>query len=377
MGLRADHHVSLEQYQALISIVLRGNPLARAAGGLCYNGTVLLQVSGAALAAGAGPRQLHLVALRKRAHQKLPVSLVCIGPGGGVDTASHQGCINHYRYRQPASPAAVDAHLRARFGSKQAPAKAGRDAGSKLEAMNRHAEHVGVVEKETRSAGAFLGRKRRNKALLEQLEKQEGFGIAENGPLAASQAAQPEQSIDVASAAARKRADSAAAAHSRSSHAVAPPAGAAWSAPDLAAQPPHACPAHKPAEDANPEQATPNVACRWQQKPSATACQPQQQPDQGSAELAADVEALTLLSVERAGPMTVIDSDAVLPGPSGRPERVFTGFQVPNGVTSPIGGLAQGNGMPFSFKMNVRPSVVIDRSYSLDGLMILPKHDTV
>lgn len=40
------------------------------------------------------------------------------------------------------------------------------------------------------------------------------------------------------------------------------------------------------------------------------------------------VDALLLVNVERVSALTVIDSEDELPGPSGREDRVLSGFQV-------------------------------------------------
>jgi hypothetical protein len=73
----------------------------------------------------AAVQQLPLIALHKRAHHKLPVSMVAIRGSGAVDTASHQGSINHYQYSRPADPCQVDGVLRARFGSAKAAGRQG------------------------------------------------------------------------------------------------------------------------------------------------------------------------------------------------------------------------------------------------------------
>lgn len=50
---------------------------------------------------------MSLVAVLRHTHQRLPVSLVSIGPQG-VATASHEGNIHRYMYKPPVSPSTTD-----------------------------------------------------------------------------------------------------------------------------------------------------------------------------------------------------------------------------------------------------------------------------
>lgn len=67
----------------------------------------------------ADAAQLPLVAVEKHAHQRLPVSLIRISPGGTVATASHEGAIHHHQFTQPDSPDALDSRLRIIHGKGQ------------------------------------------------------------------------------------------------------------------------------------------------------------------------------------------------------------------------------------------------------------------
>ena len=52
-------------------------------------------------------------------------------------------------------------------------------------------------------------------------------------------------------------------------------------------------------------------------------------PDQLCAAEDKPDQALVLVSMERVAGLSVLDSDALLPGPGGCLERILTGFQVP------------------------------------------------
>lgn len=71
---------------------------------------------------------LPLVAVLRHTHQRLPVSLVSIGPEG-VATASHEGNIHRYIFQPPASPSNVDSHLRRIFSRTADDTDLGRSQG--------------------------------------------------------------------------------------------------------------------------------------------------------------------------------------------------------------------------------------------------------
>lgn len=71
---------------------------------------------------------LPLVAVLRHMHQRLPVSLVSIGPQG-VATASHEGNIHRYMYQPPASPSTTDSHLRRIFSRSADSSSLGRSQG--------------------------------------------------------------------------------------------------------------------------------------------------------------------------------------------------------------------------------------------------------
>ena len=228
------------------------------------------------LCAGTGCRQLPLVALRKQAHQKLPVSLVSIRPNGVVETASHEGNINHYHYRRPASPAAADACLCAIFG---APART--TAGSGRSVL---------------TAAAGFGCEDGGPGCMDGPDEAHASGNEENGQAGTAAC---EGSIR-----AQQHGD---AAHAQDAIRTAAEHSTADSPATVARLVTHAAIERLPLEQEG----------AWVAPMPKQARAPDEEPDQ----------ALTLISVERIAGLSVLDSDALLPGPGGTPERILTGFQ--------------------------------------------------
>ena len=228
--------------------------------------------------AGTGCRQLPLVAVCQRAHQKLPVSLVRIRPNGVVDTASHEGNINHYQYRRPALPAAADARLRALYGAPTPTA-----AASSSPAV-------------TSAAGFSCG---------------EGGSSCTHWP--------SETPATVEGDRAEVGTETIETCVGVQQHGVAPhesPQGVARTAalPFIFTEGPGAAAdalEHATIDRPQPEQQGIQAAC---------------EPDKAGAPEPG--QALSLVSVERIAGLSVLDTDALLPGPGGRPERILTGFQV-------------------------------------------------
>ena len=220
--------------------------------------------------------QLPLVAVCRRAHQKLPVSLVSIRPGGVVDTASHEGNINHYHYRRPAQTAAADARLRAKFGAPPRTA-----AGSSNTALPAAA---GLI----REKDGFSCMHVSNEAPA--TGEVQGTHVGTGGrdvAVRAQQHARATSSRDASGTAAQPLAG----------------AGSGLAADEVE---------HAARNHSQPEQQSMRVTSvpDWVSAPGG-------EPDQ----------ALVLVSVERTAGLSVLDSDALLPGPGGRPERILTGFQ--------------------------------------------------
>ncbi|BDA49006.1 probable WD repeat-containing protein 6 at N-terminal half [Coccomyxa sp. Obi] len=182
----------------------------------------------ACLSSPGGHAPLPLVAVLRHTHQRLPVSLVSIGPEG-VATASHEGNIHRYLYQAPASPSTTDSHLRRIFGKSADDLCLGRPQGRNKAQEGSAAGHEGATQG---LAGSHcVGKEKDHPA--DTSETMQGLIVSP-----------ARQESDVA------------------------------------------------------------------------------QPGSGSPE----VDALLLANVERINALTVVDTEESLPGPSGMPDRILSGF---------------------------------------------------
>ena len=217
-----------------------------------------------------------LIAVLKHAHQSLPVSLVSISPEGSVATGSHEGSIQHYMLTPPACTSKTDSRLRSMFEkgvgdrSEQCASEGvGRSEGQEAAGSRERAAHDVLDSMQILSLDerpSYVHSDQQPSALSEVM-------YSELSPLVTALFLSSEQSV---------------------LHILS-----------------RVYNAHKKPKPLREETTISSLDKSAHRQVPCT-----------------QVDALLLANVERVSALTVIDSEQQLPGPSGRADRILSGFQV-------------------------------------------------